>query len=80
MDTCLHKKRKAKVVEKGGRSHSTQPTGHMARPAGSHSASYRHSQVGGAPPRPYKYPPLVEIRTHTHHTFEIPLTRLSFIV
>jgi hypothetical protein len=30
-----------------------------------HLVSYRLSQVGGAPPWPYKYPPLVEIRTHT---------------
>jgi hypothetical protein len=58
MDTCLHVKRKAKTVEKGGGSHST-------RQAGRHMVSYHLGQVGGAPPRPYKYPPPVEIGRHT---------------
>jgi hypothetical protein len=65
MDTYLHKKRKAKVVEKGVGSHSTRSTGHVARPAGRHLLRYRIGQVGGAPSRPYKYPPPVEIRTNT---------------
>jgi hypothetical protein len=47
-----------KVVEKGGGSHST-------RPAGRPLVSYCLGQVDGAPLRPYKYRPLVEIRTHT---------------
>jgi hypothetical protein len=37
----------------------------MDTSAGHHLASYRLYQVGGAPPQPYKYPSLVEIRTHT---------------
>jgi hypothetical protein len=63
--TCLHLKRKAMAVEKGSGGRSTRPAGHVARPAGQHLVSYRLSQVGGAPPQPYKYPPPVEIRIHT---------------
>jgi hypothetical protein len=37
-------------------------------PADRHLVSYRLSQVGGAPPCPYKYPPTSESRhTHTPH-------------
>jgi hypothetical protein len=67
MDTGLHEKRKAKAVEKGSGSRSTQRAGHMARLVGRHLVSYHLSQVSGAPPRPYKYLPMVEIRTHTPH-------------
>jgi hypothetical protein len=65
MDTCLHEKEKAKAVEKGGGSRSTRPAGHVASPADRHLVSYHLGQVGGAPPRPYKNPPPVKIRTHT---------------
>jgi hypothetical protein len=80
MHMCLHAKRKAKVVEKGCGSHSTQPAGHVARPAGHHLASYRLDQVGGAPLRSYKYPPLVEIRTHTPHFINSTCRALIFSV
>jgi hypothetical protein len=68
LDTCLHDKGKAMAVEKvsGGQTH--WPAGHVARPLGHHLASYRLSQVGGAPPWPYKYPDTGESR-HTHTTF-----------
>jgi hypothetical protein len=36
-------------------------------------------KVGGGPIRPYKYPPHLEGQ-HTHHTLEIPLAKLSFLV
>jgi hypothetical protein len=49
-----------------GRTHWT--AGHVARPASCHLASYHLSQVGGAPPWPYKYAPTGESRhTHTPH-------------
>jgi hypothetical protein len=56
LDTCLHEKEKAMAVEKvgGGRTHWS--VGHMAMSASHHMASYYLSQVGGAPPWPYKYP------------------------
>jgi hypothetical protein len=38
--TCLHKKGKAKVVEKVGGGRTTWPAGHVARPVGHHLASY----------------------------------------
>jgi hypothetical protein len=55
-------------VEKlsGGRIHL--PSSHVARPADRHLASYRLSQIDGAPPWPYKYPLTSESR-HTHTTF-----------
>jgi hypothetical protein len=37
----------------------------LGRPVDRHLVSYHLSQVSGAPPRPYKYPPSVEIRTYT---------------
>jgi hypothetical protein len=39
VDTCLHKKGKAKVVEKVGGGQTTWPIGHVARPACHHLAS-----------------------------------------
>jgi hypothetical protein len=47
------------VVEKvgGGQTHWS---------AHRHMASYHLSQVGGAPPWPYKYPLPVKVDTHTH--------------
>jgi hypothetical protein len=53
----------------------------MARPAGRHLVSYRLGQVGGAHPRPYKYPPLVEIRTQTplHGNFTCKALILSVV-
>jgi hypothetical protein len=64
MDMCLHEKRKAKVVEKR-RWKLFHQAGHVAWSVSHHLVSYRLSQVIGAPPQPYKYPCLVEIRTHT---------------
>jgi hypothetical protein len=49
----------------GGRSHSTRPANNVVRPTDRRLKSYHLGQVGGAPPGSYKYPPLVEIRTHT---------------
>jgi hypothetical protein len=56
------------AVEKvgGGRTH--WPVGHMARLVGRHLVSYHLRQVGGAPPWPYKYPPLL-VKVDTHITF-----------
>jgi hypothetical protein len=79
MDTCLHEKGKAKAVEKVGGGLSTQPAGHVAWPVGHHLVSYRIDQVGGAPPRPYKYPPTGG-NQNTHHISEIPLANLPFLV
>jgi hypothetical protein len=57
---CLHEKGKAMAVERvsGGQTHWS--TGHVARLAGHHLASYHVGQDGGAPPWPYKYPPTGE--------------------
>jgi hypothetical protein len=61
-------------VEKVSGGRSTWPTGH-------HLVPNRLLQVGGAPPWPYKYHPMVEMRghthTHTHHILEIPLVLLQ---
>jgi hypothetical protein len=59
LDTCLHEKGKAMAVEKvgGGRIHWL---------AGRHLASYRLSQVSGAHPWPYKYPP-TKVSQHAPH-------------
>jgi hypothetical protein len=53
------------AVEKvsGGQTHWS--ASHMVRPASRHLVSYRFTQVGGAPPWPYKYSPICESR-HTH--------------
>jgi hypothetical protein len=72
MDMCLHEKGKAKATGKVGGGLSTWP-------AGRHMASYRLGQVGGAPPRPYKYPPTGG-NQNTHHILEIPLAKLPFLV
>jgi hypothetical protein len=56
----------------GSGSRSTRPTSHVARPVGRHLACSRLGQVGGAPPRPYKYPLQWKLE-HTHHYSEIPL-------
>jgi hypothetical protein len=65
VDMCLHEKGKAKAAEKVVGGLSTWLVGHVAWSADRHMVSYRLGQVGGAPPQPYKYPLLVEIRTHT---------------
>jgi hypothetical protein len=72
VDTCLNKKGKAKAVKKvsGGQTH--WPPGH-------HLLCYHLSQVGGATPQPYKYPPNGG-NQNIHHILEIPLARLSFLV
>jgi hypothetical protein len=49
----------------GGR--STQPADHVAWLASHHMVPNRLLQVSGAPPLPYKYPPMVEMRGHTPH-------------
>jgi hypothetical protein len=70
----------AKAVEKVDGGRSTRPVGHVGWAAGHHLAPNRLLQVGGAPPWPYKFPPTVEMRRHTHHILEIPLAKLSFLV
>jgi hypothetical protein len=58
------------VVDKvyGGQTHCLPS--HMARTAGPHLVNCHLGQVGGAPPWPYKIPPLsVKVDTHTHTTF-----------
>jgi hypothetical protein len=66
VDTCLHEKGKDKAVKKvgGGRTH--WPASHIAWPPGHHLVSYHLDQVGGAPPRPYKYHP--PYRWKSEHT------------
>jgi hypothetical protein len=80
VDTCLHEKGKDKAVKKvgGGRTH--WPASHVAWPPGHHLVSYHLDQVGGAPPRPYKYHPPTGGNQNTHHILEIPLAKLSFLV
>jgi hypothetical protein len=56
------------AVEKVGGGQTHLPVGHVARLADCHLVSYSLSQVDGAPPWPYKYPPSSESR-HTHTTF-----------
>jgi hypothetical protein len=56
-DTCLHKKGRAKAVQKVGRGLCIRSVGHMAWPAGCHLVSYHLGQVQGAPPQPYKTTP-----------------------
>jgi hypothetical protein len=68
LDMCLHKKGKAMALEKVGGGQTHWPVSHVARPARLHLVSYCLSQVGGAPPWTYKYPPTGESR-HTHTTF-----------
>jgi hypothetical protein len=64
--TCVYTIRgRPRLWRKGGGSCSTRPAGHVAWSVNRHLVSYRLSQVIGAPPQPYKYPCLVEIRTHT---------------
>jgi hypothetical protein len=43
------------------------PATWLGRLADRHFVSYHLDQVGGGPPRPDKYPPPVEIITHTPH-------------
>jgi hypothetical protein len=80
VDTCLHDKGKGAAVKKvgGGRTH--WPAGHVAWPPDHHLASYRLGQVDGAPPRPYKYPLPVEIRTHTSYFGDSTCKALILIV
>jgi hypothetical protein len=54
-------------MEKVGGGRSTRSAGHVAWLAGHHLAPNQLLQVGGAPPWPYKYPPMVEMRRHTTH-------------
>jgi hypothetical protein len=79
MDTSLHEKGKAKAVKKGSGGQTHWPPGHVAWPSIHYLVSYRLGQVGGAPPRPYKYP-TTSGNQNTHHILEIPLTKLPFLV
>jgi hypothetical protein len=79
MHTCLHKKEKAKAVEKVGGGRTTWLIDHMARPASHHLASYRLNQVGNPSMDPYKYPS-TSGNQKTHHILEIPLAKLSFLM
>jgi hypothetical protein len=79
MDTCLHENGKAKAVKKVGGDQTHWLAGHVAWPVGDHLVSYHLSQVGGAPPWPYKYPPSGG-NQNTHHILEIPHIELSFLV
>jgi hypothetical protein len=63
----------------GGR-RSTQPANHVAWPPSHHLAPNRLLQVDGGPIHPYKYPPPLTMKVDTHHTLEIPLAKLSFLV
>jgi hypothetical protein len=53
------------AVENVGGGCSTRSASHVAWPTGHPLAPNRLLQVGGGPPRPYKYPPTVDMRTHT---------------
>jgi hypothetical protein len=64
-------------LEVGG-GHEKSSAGHVARPPARHLVSYHLSQVSGAPPRPSKYPPTVEMRRH--HIMEIPLAKLGAVL
>jgi hypothetical protein len=46
---------------------NTKPAGHVSWPVGHHFTPNRLLQVSGAPPQPYKYPPMVEMRGYTPH-------------
>jgi hypothetical protein len=54
-------------VERVGGGRSTQLAGHVAWPAGHHLVPNRLVQVSGDRPRPYKYPPTMEMRRHAPH-------------
>jgi hypothetical protein len=77
--THLHEEEMPESVEKVGGSHSTRSAVHVASPPGHHMAPNQLLKVGGGRIHPYKYPPHSESR-HTHHTLEIPLAKLSFLV
>jgi hypothetical protein len=79
MHMYLHEKGKAKVVKKVSGGRTTWPAGHMARLAGHHLASYQLNIVGNLTLDPYKYPS-TGANQKTHHIFEIPLAKLSFLV
>jgi hypothetical protein len=79
MHTCLHKKGKAKAVEKVGGGQTKWPAGHVARPAGHHLVSYQLNQVGNPSLNPYKYPSTGG-NQNAHHILEISLIKLSFLV
>jgi hypothetical protein len=74
MDTCLHE-----TVKKVGGGQTHWLAGHVAWPPGHRLVSYHLDQVGGAPPRPYKYPPTGG-NQNTHHILEIPHANLSFLL
>jgi hypothetical protein len=77
--TCLHEKGKAKAVEKVSGGQTTWPDGHVARPTSHHLKSYQLNQVSNPSLDPYKYPSTGG-NQNTHHIFDIPLAKLSFLV
>jgi hypothetical protein len=79
MDMCLHKKRKAKTVEKGGGRRYTRQAGHVARPA---AATWKVTASAKSVELPHDpiNTPLRWKSEHTHHYLEIPLAKLSFLV
>jgi hypothetical protein len=66
---CLHKKGKAKTVEKVSGGQIAWPAGHVARPTDHHLASLD----------PYKYPS-TSGNQNLQHILEITLARLPFLV
>jgi hypothetical protein len=64
VDTCLHKKRKAKTVEKGGGRRYTRQAGHVARLAAATWKVTASAKSVELPHDPINTPP-VEIRTYT---------------
>jgi hypothetical protein len=68
--TRLHKEEKPESVEKVDGGRSTRPIGHTAWPPDHHLALNWLIQIGGDPIRPYKYPLVVKIDTHTPHFWD----------
>jgi hypothetical protein len=79
MHTCLHKKEKAKAVEKVGGGRTTWLAGHVTRLNDHHLVTYRLNQVGNPSLDPNKYH-YTGGNQNTHHVFEIPLAKLPFSV
>jgi hypothetical protein len=76
---CLHKKGRAKVVEKVSGGRTTWLAGHMARPTGHHFVSYRLNRVDNPSLDPYK-DSSTGGNENTHHILEISLAKLPFLV
>jgi hypothetical protein len=80
LDTCLHEKGKAMVVEKvhGGRTHWTHVYTWLGRPAVTWGITTLDKSME-LPHGPINTPYWWEL-THTHHILEIPLANLPFLV